>query len=98
MVKNLLAVQKTWVRFLDWEDPLGKGKATHSSILAGEFHRQRSLAGYSPQGHRESDTMEQLSTHSLPQKRKTVNEHRALSRLSVYGEEDALVVKNKMHR
>ena len=56
------------------------------------------MLGYSPQGHRESDTMEQLSTHSLPQKRKTVNEHRALSRLSVYGEEDALVVKNKMHR
>ena len=34
LVKNLLAVQETWVRSLGWEDPLEKGKATHSSILA----------------------------------------------------------------
>ena len=34
MVKNLLAMQKTWVRFLGQEDPLEKGMATHSSILA----------------------------------------------------------------
>ena len=34
MVKNLLAVQETWVRSLGWEDPLEKGTATHSSILA----------------------------------------------------------------
>ena len=34
MVKNLLAMQKTWVRSLGWEDPLEKGMATHSSILA----------------------------------------------------------------
>ena len=33
-VKNLPAVQKTWVRSLSWEDPLEKGKATHSDILA----------------------------------------------------------------
>ena len=33
MVKNLPAVQETWVRFLGWEDPLEKGMATHSSIL-----------------------------------------------------------------
>ena len=33
-VKNLHAVQETQVRFLDWEDPLEKGMATHSSILA----------------------------------------------------------------
>ena len=37
-----------------WE----KGMATHSSILAGESHGQRSLAGYSPWGHKESDTTE----------------------------------------
>ena len=40
------------------EDPLEKGMATHSSILAGEFHGQRSLAGYSPWGRKESDTTE----------------------------------------
>ena len=34
LVKNLLARQKTWVQSLGWEDPLEKGKATHSSILA----------------------------------------------------------------
>ena len=34
LVKNLLAMRETWVRSLNWEDPLEKGKATHSSILA----------------------------------------------------------------
>ena len=34
MVKNLTAVQETWVRSLGWEDPLEKEMATHSSILA----------------------------------------------------------------
>ena len=34
MVKNLPAIQNTWVQSLDWEDPLEKGMATHSSILA----------------------------------------------------------------
>ena len=34
MVKNMLAVQKTRVLSLGWEDPLGKRMATHSGILA----------------------------------------------------------------
>ena len=34
MVKNLPAMWETWVRSLDWKDPLEKGKATHFSILA----------------------------------------------------------------
>ena len=34
LVKNPLTMKETWVRSLDWEDPLEKGKATHSSILA----------------------------------------------------------------
>ena len=34
LVKNLPAMQETWIRSLGWEDPLEKGKATHSSILA----------------------------------------------------------------
>ena len=33
-VKNLPAVQETWVRSLGWEDPLEEGMATHSSTLA----------------------------------------------------------------
>ena len=34
LVKNVPAMQETWVQSLGWEDPLEKGKATHSSILA----------------------------------------------------------------
>ena len=34
LVKNLPAMWETWVRCLGWEDPLEKGKATHSSVLA----------------------------------------------------------------
>ena len=34
LVKNLLSMQETWVRSLDWKDPLEKGNAAHSSILA----------------------------------------------------------------
>ena len=34
MVKNLLAMQEIWVRSLSQEDPLEKGMATHSGILA----------------------------------------------------------------
>ena len=42
--------QETRVRSLGRDDPLEKKMATHSSILAQEFHGQRSLAGYSPWG------------------------------------------------
>ena len=34
LVENLPAMWETWVQSLGWEDPLEKGKATHSSILA----------------------------------------------------------------
>ena len=34
LVKNLPAMQETWVQFLGWEDSLAKGKAIDSSILA----------------------------------------------------------------
>ena len=50
MVKNLPKRWETQVYFLGWEDPLEKGMVTHSSILPGEFHGQRNLAGYSPLG------------------------------------------------
>ena len=56
MVKNLPAMQEAQVPSLGWDDPLEKRMATHSSILAGEFHGQRSLAGYSPWSRKESDT------------------------------------------
>ena len=60
MVKNLPAMQETWVLFLGWEDLLEKGMAMHSSILPCRIP-QRSLVGYSPWGHKESDTTEQLT-------------------------------------
>ena len=63
MVKNLPAMWETCVPSLGQEDPLEKGMATHSSILAGEFHRQRSLAGYSPRDCKESARTERL-THT----------------------------------
>ena len=87
LVKNLPAMQETWVRFLGWEDPLEKGKAAQTVKrlptmqeagfnpwvgkipwrrkwqptpvpLPGKSHGQRSLVGYSPWGHKESDTTE----------------------------------------
>ena len=61
MIKNLPAMQKTQVRSLGWEDPLEKGMATHSSVLAGESHGQRSLVGYSPWSCKESGTTEWLT-------------------------------------
>ena len=37
MVKNLPAMQETWVQSLGWEDPLEEEMETHSSILASEI-------------------------------------------------------------
>ena len=46
-------MQETWIGLgLGQEDPLEKEMASHSSILAWEIHGQRSLAGYSPWGHK----------------------------------------------
>ena len=47
-VKNLLAMQETWVQFLDLEDPLEKEMATAPVFWPGESHGQRSLASHSP--------------------------------------------------
>ena len=50
MVKNLPAMQETWVRSLGWEDPLEKGMATHSSILAWEVPRTKEPLGLQSTG------------------------------------------------
>ena len=63
-VKNLPAMQGTWVQSLGWEDPLEESMGTHSSILAWRIHGQKCLVGYSPWGHKELDTTEQLSTNT----------------------------------
>ena len=62
--KNVPTMQETQVRFLGQEDPLEKEMTTHSSVLTGESHGQRSLVDYSPRGHKESDMTEQLSMHA----------------------------------
>ena len=47
------------------EDPLSKEVATYSSILARKSHEQRSLAGYSPWGCKDSNTTEHTHTQAL---------------------------------
>ena len=61
MVKNLPAMQETWVRSLGWEDPLEEGMATHSSILAWRTPWTKEPGGYSPWGCKESDMPERLT-------------------------------------
>ena len=46
---------------LGWEEPLEKGMATHSSILAWRIPWTEELAGYSPWGYKELDTSERLT-------------------------------------
>ena len=50
---------ETWVQSLGWEGPLEEEIATHSTH--GKSHGQRNLVGYSPWGHKESDTTERLT-------------------------------------
>ena len=57
MVKHLPTMRETQFQSLGGED-LEKEMATHSSILAWKTHGWRSLAGYSPWGHKELDTTE----------------------------------------
>ena len=58
MVKNLPAMQDTQVGSLSWEDPLEKGMATHSSILAWRISWTEDPGGLQSMGLQESDTTE----------------------------------------
>ena len=59
MVKNSPAMRETWVGKIPW-----RRKWLPTPVFwPGEFHGQRSLAGYSPWGHKESDTTEKFSVH-----------------------------------
>ena len=60
MVKNLSAMQETWIQSLGREDPLEKEMATHSSILAWRIPWTEDLVGYTPWGRKDSDTTERL--------------------------------------
>ena len=63
LVKNLPSMQETLVQFLGQEDPLEKAMAPHSSTLAWKIPWMEEPIGYSPWGHKVSDTTERL--HSL---------------------------------
>ena len=56
MVKNLPTMQETRIRFLGWEDPLEKGMATHSSILAWGIPWTEEPGGLQSMGLQELDT------------------------------------------
>ena len=61
IAKDLPAVQETWVQSLGWEGPWLRAWQPIPAFLSGKFHGQRNLVGYSPWGHKESDTPKQLS-------------------------------------
>ena len=62
MVKNLPAMQETWVRSLGWEDPLEEDMATYSSILACRIPMDRGAWWAIVHSVVELDTTEQLNT------------------------------------
>ena len=55
--------QEMRVWSLGWEDPLQEEIVTHYYILPGKSYKQGSLVGYSPWGHKESDTTEHRAQH-----------------------------------
>ena len=58
---NLPAAQETWVWSLGQEDPWSRKWQPTPVFLPGESHGQRTLASYSPWGHKESDTTERIT-------------------------------------
>ena len=67
LVKNLPAIQETWVRSLGWEDPLEEGIATHSSMLAWKIPWKEEPGGLQSTGSKRMDTTERLSTERSSQ-------------------------------
>ena len=63
-MKNLPAMWETWVRSLGWEDPLEKGMATHSSLLAWTIPWTEEPGRRQFMGHKELDMTERLHTYS----------------------------------
>ena len=59
MVKRLPAMQETQFQALGREDPWRRKWQPTPAFLPGESHDWRSLIGYSPRGHKESDTVKQ---------------------------------------
>ena len=88
MVKHLPAMQETWVLSLRWEDPLEKGMATHSSILAWRIPcTEKSLAGYGAWGCKDSHMTERL-THNV------ITSQKIILKVELQGFPGGLVGKN----
>ena len=62
LIKNLPAIQETWVRSLDWEDPLEEGWQLTPVFLPGESPWAEEPGRLQSMGCKESDTTERLST------------------------------------
>ena len=68
VVKNLLPMEEMPVQLLDWQDPLEKEIATHSTILAEKIPWTEDPGSYSPWGHKESnmtEATEHACTHAI---------------------------------
>ena len=61
LLKNLPVIQETWVDLWVWKIPWRMEWLPTAVFFPGEFHRKRSLVGYSPGGCKESDMTEQLT-------------------------------------
>ena len=72
-VKNPPAMQKAWVRFLGWKDPLEKGTATHSSILAWRIPWTEEPGGLQSMGSQRVGHNWALSIHFLKLNRSSQN-------------------------
>ena len=73
-LKNLPAIQEMQVQFLSWEDPLEKGIATHSSILAWEIPRTEKPGGLLSTGSQKSQTwLMQGAEYSFTHKKSLTN-------------------------
>ena len=64
VIKNLPAMQETWVYPWVRKMPWRREWLPTPVFLPGEFHGQRSLAGYNPCGHKESDTIQRLNNNT----------------------------------
>ena len=77
-VKNVPATWETWVQSLGWEDPLKKGKATHSSILAWRIPwREGAWQATVHWSRKESDRTEHLSLSLLSKPQEIVKDKQA---------------------
>ena len=94
LVKNLPAMQATWVQSLGWEDPLKKGMATYSSLLAWtipwSFY-------FSPWGHKESDMTEWLSLHNAYLNILFIQFNKEWNYDTTEGEKITFILKGEIH-